>query len=75
MSQVPDCKKYVVIFSSVLEFEKSGCQQRNAMNGMECTGEADQKSKAGPFLRLHDSTWKKVYIINSTGSQLHFSQE
>ena len=39
------------------------------MNGMECTGEADQTSKAGQFLRLHHSTWKKVYIINSTESQ------
>ena len=32
------------------------------MNGMGCTGEAGQTSKAGQFLRLHQSTWKRLYI-------------
>ena len=36
-------------------------EQRNAMNGMGCTGEADQTSKAGRF-GLHRSTRKKLYI-------------
>ena len=35
---------------------------RNAMNGMGCTGEAGQTSKAGQFLRLQHSTWKILYI-------------
>ena len=34
-------------FSFILESEKCGCQQRNAMNGMGCTGEAGQTSKVG----------------------------
>ena len=38
------------------------CQPRNAVNGMGCTGEAGQTSKAGQFLRLHHSTWKRLYI-------------
>ena len=49
-------------FSFLLESEKCGCQQRNAMNGMGCIGEAGQTSKAGQFLRLHHSTWKRLYI-------------
>ena len=32
------------------------------MNGMECKGEAGQTSKAGQFLRLRHSAWKKLYI-------------
>ena len=32
------------------------------MNGMGCTGEAGQTSKAGQFLRLHHSRWKRLYI-------------
>ena len=43
-------------FSFVLESEKCGCQQRNAINGMGCTSEADQTSKVGQFLRLHHNT-------------------
>ena len=27
-----------------------------------CTGEAGQTSKVGQFLRLHHSTWKRLYI-------------
>ena len=46
----------------VLESEKCGCQQRNAMNGMGCICEADQTCKVGQFFRLRHSTWKKVYI-------------
>ena len=40
-----------------------GHQQRNAMNGMGCPGEAGQTSKAGQLLRLHHSTWKILYSI------------
>ena len=32
------------------------------MNGMGCTGEPGQTSKAGQFLRLHHSTWKRLSI-------------
>ena len=43
-------------FSFILESKMCGCQQRNAMNRMGCTGEAGQTSKAGQFLRLHHNT-------------------
>ena len=49
-------------FSFVLKPENCVCQQWNAMNGMGCKGEVDQTRKAGPFLRLHHSTWKKLYF-------------
>ena len=49
-------------FSFVLESKKCTCQQRNAMNWMDCTGEAGQTIMAGQFLRLHHSTWKRLYI-------------
>ena len=41
MRQGPDGKKCVALwnFSFVLESGKCGCQLRNAMNGMGCTGE------------------------------------
>ena len=32
------------------------------MNWMDCTGEAGQTNKANQFLRLHHSTWKRLYI-------------
>ena len=74
MRQGPDGKKCVALgtFSFVLESEKCGCQPRNAMNGMGCTGEAGETSKAGQFLRLHHSTRKRLYIHSflwATGSQ------
>ena len=50
-------------FFSFEESEKRGCQQRNAVNGMGCTGEADQTSKAEQFLRLRHNTWKRLYFI------------
>ena len=61
---------FVVCFCFfVFESKKCGSQQRDAMNWIGCKGDVDQTSKAGQFLRLHHSTWKKVYIINSTESQ------
>ena len=48
------------------------CQPRNAMDGMGCTGEAGQTSKAGQFLRLHHSTYMEetLYsILSAIGSQ------
>ena len=48
--------------SFALESEKCGWQQRNAMNGLGCTGEADETSKARQFFRLDQSTWKRLYI-------------
>ena len=60
----PDGQKCVAqgTFSFVLLSEKCMCQQRNLMDGMGCTGEADQTSKAGQFLRLHHSSWKRLCI-------------
>ena len=57
-------KKCVALgtFSFVLKSKTCGCQPRNAMKGMGCTGEADQTSKAGQFLRLHHSTRKRLHI-------------
>ena len=49
-------------FSFILESKKCRYQQQNAMNGMGRTGEAGQTSKVGQFLRLHHSTWKRLYI-------------
>ena len=49
-------------FCFVVGSEKCACQQKNAVNGMGCTGEADQTYKAGQFLRLRQSTWKRLYI-------------
>ena len=48
-------KKCVALgtFSFVLESEKCGCQQRNAMNGMGYTGEAGQ-SRRGSFSFCYD---------------------
>ena len=43
--------------------EKCRCQQRNAVNKMECTGEVDQTSKAVQFLNEHYSTWKNTHRI------------
>ena len=64
MRHGPDGKRCVALgtFSFVLESEKCGCQPKNARNGMGFTGEAGQTSKAGQFLRLHHSTWKRLYI-------------
>ena len=45
-------------FSFVLKSGKCG----NAMNGMGCTGEAGQTSKAGHILRLHHNTQQKIYV-------------
>ena len=60
----PRWEKCVAIgtFSFVLESERCGFQPRYATNGMGRTGEAGQTSKAGQFLRLHHSTWKRLYI-------------
>ena len=46
-------------FSFVLESERCGCQQRNAVNGKGRKGKADQTSTAEQYLRQHHSTRRK----------------
>ena len=69
MWQGPDGKMCVALatFSFVLESKKCGChcQPKNAMNMTGCTGKVGQTSKAGQFLRLHHSTWKRRYSLYS----------
>ena len=48
-------------FSFMLESERCGCQQRNAVNGKRRKGEEDQTSIAGQYLRKHHSLKRKLY--------------
>ena len=48
--------------SFVLESLKWRCEQKNGMNGMGCTGEGDETSKAMQSFRLHHRTYNELYI-------------
>ena len=47
------------LFSFVLESERCGCQQRNAVNGKGRKGKGDQTSTAEQYLRQNHSTRRK----------------
>ena len=66
-----------IYFLDFLDSEKRGCQQRDAMNWIGCTGDVDRTSKAGHYLRLCNSAWKNNFIFNSLSywKPVQFNQE
>ena len=59
--QGQDGRKHAALgtFSFVLESERCGCQQRNAVSGKGRKGKGDQTSTAEQYLRHHHSTRRK----------------
>ena len=50
----------------IFESQKCGCQSRNTMNGMGCTGEAGQTSKVGQFLTELNNTKFIAHVKKAT---------